>query len=112
MHDHGEEHVILAPDDDPNSLMTIVLGVIGCILLLAILFGLEAVFYSTQQREFRDKVVNQKPVELRQVQAEHLEAIRDYRWIDREAGVVGIPIDRAMDLMVEEQRGRGNATRP
>ena len=111
MHDHGEEHVILAPEDDPNSFMTIVLGLIGCILLLAILFALEAVFYSTQQAEFREKVVGQTPVELQQVQAEHLEAIRDYRWVDREAGVVGIPIDRAMEQMVEEHRGRGNATR-
>jgi len=108
MHDHDEHQVILAPEDDPNALMTVLLGVIGCVLLLAILFGLEAVFYSSQQSEFREKVVSSKPAELRLVQSEQLEAIRDYHWIDREAGVVGLPVERAMELMVEEQRGREN----
>jgi len=112
MHDHGEEHVILAPDDDPNSLMTVVLGVIGCVLLLAILFGLEAMFFSAQHAEFRDKVVRQKPEELLRVQAGQLEAIRDYRWIDREAGVVAVPVERAMERIVEEQRAREDRNRP
>lgn len=111
MHDHGEEHVILAPEDDPNSLMTVVVGVISCVLLLAILFGLEAVFYGLQQREFRDKVVNRKPVELQQVRAEGEQAIRDYRWIDREQGVIGIPIERATELLIEEHRGRETAAK-
>ena len=109
MRDHGEEHVILAPDDDPNSLLTVVVGVIGCALLLASIFGLEALFYSLQQREFQDKVVQRKPVELQQVRAEAREAIRDYRWIDKENGVVGIPIERATELLIEDHRGRGNA---
>jgi hypothetical protein len=109
MHDQGQEHVILAPEDDPNSLMTVVVGVISCVLLLAILFGLEAVFYGLQHREFREKVVNRKPVELLQVRAEAQEALRDYHWIDRENGVVGIPIERATELMIEEHRGRGTA---
>jgi hypothetical protein len=27
-----------------------------------------------------------------------------YRWVDRDAGVAGIPIERAMDLIVEQSR--------
>jgi hypothetical protein len=110
MHEDQREHVIHAPDDDPNALMTVALGVIGCLLLLAILFGLEAVFYSAQQSEYGQKVVRKKPVELMRVQAEQREAIRDYHWIDREAGVVGLPIERSMELLVEEHRGRGAET--
>jgi hypothetical protein len=109
MHDHDENSVILAPGDDPNSLMTVVVGVISCVLLLAILFGLEAIFYGVQQREFEAKVIAREPVELQQVRAEALEAIRDYRWIDAENGVVGIPIERATELLIEEHRGRENA---
>lgn len=29
------------------------------------------------------------------------EQLSRYRWVDRDAGVAGIPIDRAMDLLVE-----------
>ena len=39
---------------------------------------------------------------LEQAQSERLEA---YRWIDRETGVVQLPIERAMQLVVEERGG-------
>lgn len=29
-----------------------------------------------------------------------------YRWIDKEQGIVGVPIERAVDLVVERNRGR------
>lgn len=29
------------------------------------------------------------------------ERLSRYRWVDRDAGIAGIPIDRAMDLLVE-----------
>jgi hypothetical protein len=28
--------------------------------------------------------------------------LQNYRWVDREAGIVGIPIDRAMDILAEK----------
>jgi hypothetical protein len=41
---------------------------------------------------------------LRQVQAEHLEQLNSYRWINAQEQIAAIPIDRAMDLVVEEAR--------
>ncbi len=38
--------------------------------------------------------------------AEQLDAIRHYRWVDRETGTVTVPIDRAMELIVEERAGK------
>jgi hypothetical protein len=32
--------------------------------------------------------------------------LSEYRWVDRQAGVVGIPIDRAMDLVVQREGPR------
>jgi hypothetical protein len=37
--------------------------------------------------------------ELRRLRAEEEETLRSYGWIDREAGRVRIPIERAMDLI-------------
>jgi hypothetical protein len=34
-------------------------------------------------------------------------ALHSYGWIDRQRGVVHIPIERAMDLTVEESRQQG-----
>lgn len=96
--------------DDPNSLLTYAVGAISCVLLFAIIIALEALFFWAQQREFDRKVTSRRPNELRQVQAESLEKINDYRWIDQEAGVVAIPIDEAMKNMVRDARTGGGGT--
>lgn len=41
------------------------------------------------------------PAELAQVRAETQRALSKYGWVDRDAGVVYIPIERAMDLTLE-----------
>lgn len=41
------------------------------------------------------------PAELAQVRAETQRTLSEYGWVDRDAGVVHIPIERAMDLTLE-----------
>jgi hypothetical protein len=41
------------------------------------------------------------PKDLAKVRREEDETLRTYGWINRDAGVVRIPIDRAMDLVAE-----------
>jgi hypothetical protein len=41
--------------------------------------------------------------DLLQLRAEEDAQLRNYRWVDRQAGIASIPIDRAMDLLA--QRG-------
>ena len=36
--------------------------------------------------------------------------LKTYRWVDRQAGVVAIPIDRAMDLIAEQGLPARSAT--
>ena len=40
---------------------------------------------------------------------EKLKLLEDYAWVDRAHGVVRIPIERAMTLLVEQQSGRRSA---
>jgi hypothetical protein len=52
----------------------------------------------------RLQVTDQRDLEaLRRAEAERLEG---YGWVDRKAGVVHIPIERAMDLLSGEDGGR------
>src|SRR5581483_8080886 len=48
------------------------------------------------------------PIDLREMRAAEDQLLQHYSWADRDKGVVRIPIDRAMDLLVQ----RGLPTRP
>lgn len=87
---------------DPSAYGTIVVGFVGAILTVAIIIGLQALFYSVEQEENVEKVYSQSAEELARLRAEQLELLNSYRWIDREKGIVGIPIDRAMEMTVQE----------
>ncbi len=92
-------------EDDPNALMVVIVGAIGSLLLVVIILLLQALFFWSEEREFALKVVDERPQELREVQADALEKLNGYAWVDRDKGIVTIPIDRAMDIMVRESRG-------
>lgn len=40
--------------------------------------------------------------DVRRMREAEQTVLQNYRWIDREAGLVGIPIDRAMDILAEK----------
>jgi len=81
---------------------TTVAAVVGSLVLVATVFWVEALYQRTVESERARKVVAQEPAELRTVQAGQLDQLRDYRWVDRTQGVVAVPIERAMDLVVQE----------
>lgn len=109
MREPNEESVILEPGDDPEPSTTIAAAIVGAVLLFAIVVALEGLYYWREHREFERKVVSQRPEQLRLVQTEALEKLRGYRWVDREKGVLAVPIERAMALVVEESRRRAPA---
>jgi hypothetical protein len=48
------------------------------------------------------------PIDLREMRSAEDQLLNRYSWVDRDKGVVRLPIDRAMDLLVE----RGLKSRP
>jgi hypothetical protein len=48
------------------------------------------------------------PLELRRIRAAEEQVLHHYTWVDKEKGVVGIPVERAMDKLIE----RGMKSRP
>ena len=91
--------------DDPNVPLSAVVGLVGVILLFVIIVALQAVFYQMETAELERKVGSQRDADLASLEASHREALASYRWIDQGGGVVGIPIERAMELVATESRG-------
>ena len=110
MSDHA--HATGAPPEerDPKSGTTLIVGAVGVILLAVVVILLQVLFHRTAEAERWRKVVSQQPQELRRVQAEQLERINGYRWVDEPNGVVAIPVDRAMELVIQEARETGDGS--
>jgi hypothetical protein len=87
---------------EPNTTLTALVGVVFAIVLFALVVFLQAFFYRAEERENVRKVVAVAPEELSQLRAQQLETLHSYRFIDAKTGVVAIPIDRAMDLVVRD----------
>ena len=93
---------ITAPEDDPRIAPTVVVGAIGVALTLVIIVGLEALYHRTLQADVERSFAAAPPPAHQRLATEQLERLNGYRWVDRENGVVSIPIERAMDLVVAE----------
>lgn len=90
---------------DPKAGLIGVIGVVGAVLVVTIVVWLQAVFYRVEEAETRRKLYGQAPERLARLRAEQQGELHSYGWVDEKAGVVRVPIDRAMDLVVSESAG-------
>jgi len=88
---------------DVVSVAAVLLAVVALILTGAL--GVEAVYEraSRLERARKDAVV--APASTVSPRARQAELLREYRWIDEKAGVVALPIGRAMELVARGQGG-------
>ena len=98
-------------NDDPNVGKITLVGVIGAILLFAIIVAMQALFYNVEEAQRTSKLGVGDPYELGRLRARQLEQLHAYRWLDKPNGVVGIPIELGMDLIVREANDE-NVTEP
>jgi type II secretory pathway pseudopilin PulG len=87
---------------EPNTPLTALVGIVFAILLFVVVVLLQAFFYRAEQQENVRKVVAVAPQELSQLRAQQEEVLHSYKVIDPQKGVVAIPIDVAMKLVVDE----------
>ena len=95
--------------DDVKAAPMVIIGIVGAILLFAVIVLLSALFLSVQQSEAEKKAQSAGPGNLRRMRAEQIQSLSEYRWVDAEKKIVAVPIDRAMDLLileVAEEKGR------
>ena len=88
--------------DDPDVPASAIVGILGAVLLFVIIVGLQALFYSMERQELARKVTEDPYDPLQRLDADQLELLNSYGWVDQQAGIAHIPIDRAMELVVED----------
>ncbi len=88
--------------DDPNVSTSALVGIIGAILLVVIIVALQGYFLKEQRLEVARKAAGRPVAELSALRTKQLERLGGYRWVDRSKGVVAIPVDRAMELVVRQ----------
>jgi hypothetical protein len=88
----------MSASGDPPASLTAIAGIVGGILVLAVILFAQVLFYNVQRIEDDTKRYAGKPQELADLEARQLAQINAYRYVDQTHGVVAIPIDRAMEL--------------
>ncbi len=92
----------MATGDDVNTPVIALVGFISALLFFMIIVLLEVVFYWTEARERYEKDFSQPPQELAALVQNQQARLAEYRWIDEKKGLVAIPIDRAMEMVVAD----------
>lgn len=82
----------------------LVIGVVSVALLLATVYVTEAYYHKALDADIAAKREQYAPTTARDLKVQQQSALGEYRWVDRQKGVVQIPIDRAMELVVRDLR--------
>ena len=85
---------------DTTKLVLAVL--LSTILTVALILGLTVVYYRYQRSVETSRKFTEPPRKLQALRASQIERLTTYRNVDVEKGIVAIPIDRAMELVVAE----------
>lgn len=98
------------PHDDPTPAPVVFYGLLGFIGLVASVVALEWLAYSWGDTGVRAAQVAALPVQAARVEQES--QMTRPAWIDKNAGVVKVPIQRAMELVAKEVSADPNAASP
>ena len=90
------------PQDELRATPIVIVGIVGSILTVVIILLLSVLFLHEKQGEIYSKSSAPGPDDLRRRRSEQREVLTEYRWVDEKQGIVRIPIDRAMELLVKE----------
>ncbi|MCP4898023.1 MAG: hypothetical protein GY906_13705 [bacterium] len=93
-----------ATNDDPNVPASAFVGLVGAIVLFVIIVALQGLFYSMERTEFERKATDGPFEDLARLDADQLETLNSYGWVDQQQGTVHVPISRAMGLVVAESQ--------
>ena len=100
------------------SVLTTFIAIVGCMLAFALVVyiaylpnrgGPPTVDLSKVPEDQKWRYDHQSRVEhLLQLRANEADKLTHYSWVDQSAGVVRLPVERAMQLIVQEQNGGKN----
>ena len=91
-----------AAKEDLHIPLIFTIGALFVILLFVSILLLQAYFYRAARQEYDTKVVVPRNEALVASLAGQQQQLHSYRWIDQDKGVVGIPVQRAVELIIQE----------
>ncbi len=86
--------------------MILTIGLVSLNLTIALIFAVQALYYGGLSQEVDRKVIAVSAPDSDSKIAEQKAKLTRYGWLNREKGQVGIPISRAMDLVVKDVRNQ------
>ena len=81
----------------------VAVGAVSTVLLVVVIFALQAWFYYEQKTEVTTKESANPNWVLRDIKLNQQEKINTYRWIDQKKQIAAIPIDLAIKLTAKSQ---------
>ena len=95
--------------EDPRASSTWLIGFIGALLVVVTMLGVTALYYNVKASKVEEVVVDEPLIEVKKARIRQEQLITGHpRWVEVEdvgGGVrreLAIPIDRAMQLIVDE----------
>ena len=93
----------MAHENDEQDVPFLVgIGVFSGAFFLAFAIAIVGLFRWRDLDQRKDKIVDKIGGEARSLKADQAASLGSYRLLDRETDRVSIPIDRAMDMILEE----------
>jgi hypothetical protein len=89
---------------DPDALTTATVGIVGTILVIVVVVFVQGLYESQHRAEFGRKVVAEAPAELRSLRAAQRTKLQAMGWVDKQNGIVAVPIERAMELLAADPK--------
>jgi hypothetical protein len=95
----------MAQYDDVKTSKIALVGFLASIIVVIIVVLLQVIYYHAVAVQVKEKDVDSPLVELQRAASAQQARLLQYHWIDQSKGVVAIPIDRAMEIVVREGGG-------
>jgi hypothetical protein len=91
--------------DNIDAVRVAAVGFFGAFIVFLAVLALQVLFHWQDRREGEKKAGS--PVEYPVLAAKQAALLGQYGWVDKAAGTVRIPIERAMELVLAERGGTG-----
>ena len=81
-------------------------GLVMIVSLIAVILGVQTYFDRVNQRQVFTRIVQPVAEDLEDIRTKENARLHSYQWVDVEAGLVRLPIERGMELLAAEFAAR------
>jgi len=93
--------------DDVDGSKVALVGFTGSLAIFLLIVAAQALYYRLEHAESEAKLGAQAAPQLRQLEAAQYGQLHTYHWVDAQKKAVAIPIERAIELLAQENQKEG-----